>query len=86
MHLQIGDLIEEGGAFADIEARRIERMRDILTEFATWRRNAVELAGHAGIGWEQVFRALDASATLHEHGQHDEAVQRFREWLVYCLS
>ena len=79
MHLPIGDLIEAGGAFADIEARRIERMRDILTEFATWRRNAVELAGHAGIGWERAFRALDSAATLHEHGLHAEALTRFRE-------
>ena len=48
MHLPIGDLIEEGGAFADLEARHSERLRATLTEFATWRRNAVELAGHAG--------------------------------------
>lgn len=81
MHqLKIGDLIEEGGAFADIERRRNEALRDMLAEYGRWRRGAVELAHHQGIPMERVFRALDAGATLTEHGQ-PEAEQRFRELL-----
>ena len=82
MHLPIGDLIEEGGAFADLEARHSERLRAIVDEYGRWRDGAEELAHNAGVSRDEVFRAMDAAATLSRHGEPEEAERRFRELLT----